>query len=172
MSPTLLYRALGVRHYQYHRTTVDDGVYTLHLSQDPKHDRCSHCQSPNVIRRGADERTIRTVPIGGKPVALRLPVPRLGCLNCSCVRQAALRFARPFRRVTHAFERYALSLLAHMTIRAVAEHLRVGWDSIKTLFKRHLHAHFGQPKLKKLKRLAIDEIAIGHGHRYRPVARL
>jgi transposase len=166
MSSTLLYRAFGFRQYQCERTTTDDGVLTLHLVQDPKHDRCSYCQSPNVIRHGAEERTVRTVPIGGKPVELRLPVPRLGCRNCGRVRQAAIRFARPFRRFSHAFERYALGLLSHMTIQAVAEHLQVGWDSIKALFKRHLRTRFGQPKLKTLKRLAIDEISIGHGHRY------
>jgi transposase len=166
MSSTLLYRAFGFRQYQCQRTTTDNGVLTLHLVQDPKHDRCSYCQSPDVIRHGAEERTVRTVPIGGKPVEFRLPVPRLGCRNCGRVRQAAIRFARPFRRFTHAFERYALSLLSHMTIQAVADHLRVGWDSIKALFKRHLQIRFAQPKLKKLKRLAIDEISIGHGHRY------
>lgn len=166
MSSTLLYRAFGFRQYQCERTTTEDRVLTLHLVQDPKHDRCSHCQSPDVIRHGAEERTIRTVPIGGKPVELRLPVPRLGCRQCGRVRQAAIRFAGPFRRFSHAFERYALSLLSHMTIQAVAEHLRVGWDSIKALFKRHLKTRFGQPKLNKLKRLAVDEISIGHGHRY------
>ena len=110
MSSTLLYRAFGFRDYRCERTTSDDGVITLHLAQDPKHDRCSHCQSSDVIRRGAEERTFRTVPIGGKPVELRLPVPRLGCRSCGCVRQAAIRFARPFRRLTHALERYALGL--------------------------------------------------------------
>ena len=166
MSSTLLYRAFGFRQYECVRTTTVDGVITLHLRQDPTHDRCSYCQSPDVIRHGAEERTVRTVPIGGKPVDLRLPVPRLGCRQCGHLRQAAIRFARPFRRFTHAFERYALSLLSHMTIQAVADHLRVGWDTIKALLKRHLKAHFAQPKLKALKRLAIDEIAIGHGHRY------
>jgi len=149
MSSTILYRALGFRQYQCLRTTTDNGVVTLHLRQDPKHDRCSHCQSPDVVRHGTEERTVRTVPIGGKPVELRLPVPRLGCRMCGLVRQAAIRFARPFRRFTHAFERYALGLLAHMTIRAVADHLKVGWDSIKTLFKRHLKTRFGQPKLER-----------------------
>lgn len=80
--------------------------------------------------------------------------------------QAAVRFAEPFRRFSRAFERYALSLLSHMTIQAVADHLKVGWDAIKSLFKRNLLSRFGTPKLRKLKRLAIDEISIGHGHRY------
>jgi transposase len=166
MSSTLLYRAFGFRQYRCERTTTRDGVLTLHLVQDPEHDRCSYCQSPDVIRHGAEDRTVRTVPIGGRPVELRLPVPRLGCRTCGRVRQAAIRFARPFRRFSRALERYALSLLSHMTIRAVADHLRVGWDGIKALFKRHLQTRFAQPKLKKLNRLAVDEISVGHGHRY------
>ncbi len=68
MSSTILYRALGFRQYQCVRTTADNGVITLDLEQDPKHDRCSSCQSPDVIRHGAEERVIGTVPIGGKPV--------------------------------------------------------------------------------------------------------
>jgi transposase len=166
MSSNLLYRAFGFRQYRCTRTTTAGGVLTLHLEQDPQHDRCSHCQSPDVIRHGTQDRVIRTVPIGGQPVELRLPVPRLGCRQCGVVRQAAIGFASPLRRFSRALERYALGLLKHMTIQAVAEHLKVGWDSIKDLFKRNLQARFGQPKLKKLKRLAIDEISIGHGHRY------
>lgn len=166
MSSTLLYHAFGNRHYRVVRTTQDGDVITLHLEQDARHDRCSACQSENVVRHGAVERTIRTVPLGRKAVDFRLPVPRLGCRDCGLVRQAALRIAKPLRRFTHAFERYALDLLKHMTIQAVAKHLQVGWDAIKTLFKRTLQTRFGQPKLKKLKRIAIDEISIGHGHRY------
>jgi transposase len=166
MSSTLLYQAFGCRDYQVVRTTREGKVITLHVEQDSKHDRCSACQSDNVIRHGSVERTIRTVPLGNKAVDFRLPVPRLGCRDCGLVRQAALRIAKPLRRFTHAFERYALDLLAHMTIQAVAEHLQVGWDAIKALFKRNLQTRFGKPKLKKLRRLAIDEISIGHGHRY------
>ena len=166
MSSSLLYRAFGFRAYQVVQTSRHDGAITFHLRQEQRHDRCSHCQSANVIRHGAEERTFRTVPIGGKPVELRLPVPRLGCRDCGTIRQAAVGFAAPYRRFTHAFERYALGLLQHMTIQAVAQHLQVGWDSIKSLFKRRLQARFGKPKLKRVQRIAIDEISIGHGHRY------
>lgn len=166
MSSALLYQALGVRNYRCQRIDQSDGVITLHLRQDSGRDRCSACRSANVIRRGADERTIRTVPLGGQPVDLCLPVPRLGCRDCGVVRQAVIRFAKPFGRVTRAFERYALGLLTFATIQDVANHLRVGWDSIKALFKRRLQSQFGQPKLKHVTRIAIDEISIGHGHRY------
>ncbi|WP_020476365.1 ISL3 family transposase [Zavarzinella formosa] len=166
MSSTPLYRAFGIRDYQVVRTASSKAGLTLHLRQGAARDRCSACQSVNVIRHGTVERTIRTLPVGGQSVDLCLPVPRLGCRDCGLVRQAAIRFARPFRRLTHALERYALDLLGHMTIQAVAEHLKVGWDAIKDLFKCRLQARFGQPKLKRLKRIAIDEISVGHGHRY------
>ena len=53
-----------------------------------------------------------------------------------------------------------------MTIRDVAVHLGVGWDLIKDIQKRDLSRRFAKPKLKHLRHIAIDEIAIGKGHRY------
>ena len=53
-----------------------------------------------------------------------------------------------------------------MTIKDVAEHLQVGWDTIKDMQAKNLQRRFGKPKLHDLKEIAIDEIAIAKGHRY------
>ena len=53
-----------------------------------------------------------------------------------------------------------------MTIRDVAKHLGVGWDVIKDIQKRDLARRYSKPKLKHLRHIAIDEIAIAKGHRY------
>jgi transposase len=53
-----------------------------------------------------------------------------------------------------------------MTIRDVALHLGVGWDLVKELQERDLARRFAKPKLKHLRRIAIDEIAVAKGHRY------
>jgi transposase len=53
-----------------------------------------------------------------------------------------------------------------MTIRDVAVHLDVSWDLIKDIQKRDLSRRFAKPKLKHLRQIAIDEIAIAKGHRY------
>ena len=53
-----------------------------------------------------------------------------------------------------------------MTIKDVATHLDVGWDLIKDIPKRYLEKRFSHPRLKHIKRLAIDEISTGAGHRY------
>ena len=81
-------------------------------------------------------------------------------------RQVKVPFADPRRSYTHAFERYALELSRRMTIHDVAQHLGVGWDVIKDIQKRRPERRFAKPKLKHLRQIAIDEIAIGKGHRY------
>jgi transposase len=82
------------------------------------------------------------------------------------VRQLEVPFADPRRTYTRAFERYALELSRCMTILDVARHLGVSWDVVKDIQKRDLSRRYSRPKLKRLRRIAIDEIAVGKGHRY------
>jgi transposase len=77
-----------------------------------------------------------------------------------------VNFADPRRTYTKAFERYVLDLSRSMTILDVARHLGVSWDIIKDIQKRDLSRRFARPKLKHLRQIAIDEIAVGKGHRY------
>jgi transposase len=82
------------------------------------------------------------------------------------VRQVKVGFADPRVSYTRSFERYALELSRYMTIKDVAHHLKISWDVIKEIQKRDLQRRFAKPKLKHLKRIAIDEISTGKGHRY------
>jgi transposase len=106
------------------------------------------------------------VPIGRKPVVVRLPIPRVACDACGAIRQVVVGFAEPRRSFTRAFARYALDLGRLMTIQDVAHHLGVSWDLVKEIVAADLRRRFGKPKLKGVKRIAIDEIAVGAGHRY------
>ena len=56
-----------------------------------------------------------------------------------------------------------------MSMKDTASHLQVHWDVVKTIQKRYLNRHFSKPKLKHLKRISIDEIAVAKGHRYMTV---
>ena len=165
MSTSLLYHAFGLRGYRYVNTMYLEGHTVFRVEPKPEEFRCAACGSREVVRRGSVYRSFRTVPIGGKGVLIGLEVPRLGCA-CGAVRQAELGFAEPRRRHTKAFARYALDLLRSMTIQDVARHLQVGWDTIKEIQRQDLQRRFGRPKLKHLRRIAIDEISIGHGHHY------
>src|SRR6266446_6395506 len=166
MSTSLLYHAFGIRGYDYVKTEYQEGGVIFTLRQRPHTYRCPVCNSRAVAPRGHQERTFKTVPIGGKPVAVVLAIPRVECPTCALVRQVPLAFADPRRSYTRAFERYALELSGRMTIQDVARHLGVSWDTIKDIQKRDLHRRFKKPRLSKLKQIAIDEICVGAGHRY------
>lgn len=48
-----------------------------------------------------------------------------------------------------------------MPISDVAKHLGLSWDLVKSIQKRHLEKRYGNPNLRQLKRIAIDEIYVG-----------
>jgi transposase len=166
MSTSLLYHAFGLRGYDYVKTEYQEGGVIFTLSQRLHTYRCPVCNSRDVHPRGHQERRFKTVPIGHKPVTVVLPIPRVECPLCGIIRQVPVAFADPRRSYSRAFERYALELGRLMTIQDVARHLQVGWDTIKDIQKRDLYRRFRKPRLRKLKQIAIDEIAIGAGHRY------
>lgn len=166
MSTTLLYRAFGLSGYRYVSQDFEDGQVIFRIEKPREQYRCSNCGSDHVCGQGYQERTFRCVPIGLKPALAVLPVPRVHCFACGLTRQIKLGFADPRRSYSRSFERYALDLSRRMTIQDVAEHLQVSWDVIKDIQARSLQRRFGQPKLKHLKQIAIDEICIGKGHRY------
>jgi len=166
MSTSLLYHGFGIRGYEYVRSYYEGGGIILKIRQQRNELRCSCCGSRDVIRRGQVERLFKCLPIGLKPVSILLAIQRVCCLTCGVVRQVKITLADQRRSYTRGFERYALELLRHMTIQDVANHLGVSWDVIKDIEKTNLKKRFSRPKLRKLKRIAIDEISVGRGHHY------
>src|SRR3954453_8879745 len=169
MSTSLLYHAFGTRGYRYVRTEFTEGQVTFPIRQEPGTRRCPACGSADVVSRGHVERRFRSLPIGSRATSLVLPVPRVECHACGVVRQVDVPFADPRRSYTRAFRRYVLDLSRRMTIRDVAAHLGVGWDLVKDIQKRDLSRRYARPKLKHLRRIAVDEIAVARGHRYMTV---
>jgi transposase len=161
-----LYHGFGIRGYRYGKTEFVKGAIVLHISQPVDRCRCANCGSANVAPKGEKERRFHSLPIGRKRVTVVLPVPRVAGQDCGVIRQAPVNFAEPRRRHTKSFARYALELSRLMTIKDVAQHLGVSWDVIKEIQKQDLQRRFGKPKLKHLRRIAIDEISVGKGHHY------
>ncbi len=166
MSTSLLYHAFGIRGYKYVRSEYENGQVVFTICQESDTHRCSCCGSTRVISRGRVDRWFRSLPIGSRATWVAFAIPRVECQACGLVRQVAISFADPRRSYTKFFERYALELSRSMTIEDVARHLRVGWDLIKDIQKRDLSWRYAKPKLKHLRYIAIDEIAVAKGHRY------
>ena len=166
MSTSLLYHRFGIVGYHYVSQNFEPGITTFRIEQPRERLRCSHCRSEEVWAQGGVERYFRALPIGKHPSFISFKVPRVRCHDCGTIRQVKIAFADPKKHYTHAFERYAIDLSRLMTIQDVADHLVIGWDTIKEIQAKHLKRRFGKPKLHKLKQIAIDEINIGQGQRY------
>lgn len=168
MSTSILYHCFGVygRGIHYVHTRFEKGHTVFRIDQDPTTFQCSLCGSRKVKKKGTVRRVWMTLPVGLRPTLIEWLVQRVLCLVCRAVRQVKIPFADPERRYTKAFERYVLELSRHMTLLDVAHHLGMSWHTVKDIQKRHLQRHYSRPALKALKRIAIDEISVGRGHRY------
>jgi transposase len=87
MSTSLLYHAFGLRGYDYVKTDYQGGAARFAIRQRPRTYRCPACNSRQVRPRGTQRRAFKAVPIGGKPVCVTLPIPRVECPSCKVVRQ-------------------------------------------------------------------------------------
>src|ERR1700683_3071907 len=152
MSTTLLVRSFGLVGYRHVSEHFAEGATIFRIDQPRDRLRCSQCGAANVWIAGGHERVFHNLP--------------LRCQQCQTVRQSKIGFADPKKHYTRSFERYALELSRHMTIQDVADHLHVGWDTIKDIQAKNLQRRFSNPKLHKLKQIAIDEINVGKGHHY------
>ena len=166
MSTSLLYHCFGIRGYRYVSQKHRHGGVVMRIDQDRRYWRCPACGSRNVRPKGRRSREFRCVPIGTRPVRIRFDVPRVECLECGKTRQVKITFADERRRYTNAFRSYVLSLSQCMTILDLSLLLNVSWGTVKEIQKEDLTRRVGKPKLQKLRRIAIDEIAVRKGHHY------
>lgn len=166
MSTSLLYHAFGIRGHRLQKTEYIDGEVHFYVTLKPRHIRCPQCKSRRVKEREGKYRSLRTVPIGDKPVRVFVWVPRVQCHYCDGKRWVQPPFTQRRLSYTKKLARLVVDLCRKMTLRDVADYLSLGWDLVKSIHKKYLNKRFGKPKLRHLKRIAIDEISIGRNHRY------
>jgi transposase len=166
MSTSVLYRALGLRGYEHQSMRQQDGGIVMRMRPTSPVTACPKCQGRNIVQRGTVPRSWSAPPIGPQPVTVFADVPRIECRDCRCQPVVPVPFADPRRSYTRSFERLVLDLRQSMTIQDVARHLCTSEWIVRDIEKRWLHRHFAKPKLKRLKRIAIDEISTRKGHKY------
>jgi transposase len=169
MSTSLIYHAFGAKTYDYVKTEYREGCIHFHLRKKPHQRRCVVCGSREVTLGGVESYSIRSLPIGGKPVFLVLELHILSCMECGALRQESRDVAEARKSYTRAFARYVIELSKQMTLLAIARHLGVGWDLVKEIIKLHLSKRAKRRSWRKVRYIAIDEFAVRKGHRYMTV---
>jgi len=129
--------------------------------------RCSRCQRrcPGYDT-GSTPRRWRGLDMGSTRVFLQASTHRVSCPEHGVV-VAAVPWARPGSRFTHAFEDTAAWLVCHAALSVVAILLRVAWRSVSDIVTRVVADRAGQhDRLAGLRRIGIDEISYRKGQRY------
>ena len=169
MSTSLMYHAFGAKTYDYVKTEYRDGAIHFHVEKKPHHRRCVVCRSRDVTLGGVESYSLRTLPIGGRAVFLVLELHILSCMSCGALRQESRDVAEARKSYTRAFARYVIELSRQMTMVAIARHLGVGWDLVKEIIKHRLSKRAKRRSWRKVRRIAIDEIAVRKGSKYMTV---
>jgi transposase len=169
MSTSFIYHAFGAQTFDYQSTEYKEGAVYVHIRKKPQWRRCVACRSREVTLEGQATYTLRTLPVGSKPVYLVLHLHVLRCQRCKLLLQEGRDVADPRKSYTRAFGRFVVDLSRSMTMLAVARHLHVGWDLVKEIIKAELERRKRRRSWRKVRRIGIDEIAIRKGHRYMTV---
>ena len=169
MNPSDLYHQHGVREQVCTRAEYSGKEIILHVETKKEMFYCTHCKSTDVIRSGTVTRDFKSVPVGGKPVTIRMKVQRLECKGCGHVCQEHIHFADGKTSYTRRMGRYVADLCRICTITAAAATLGMSWNTVKEIVKAFLQRHYSKPDLSSLKHIGIDEFASKKGHVYKTI---
>ncbi len=166
MSTSILYHGFGVRGYRYIKTEYREGAIIFHIEKSPYNQSCADCGSRKVTKKGHKLRHIKTLPIGRRKVFLAVHLHRISCQCCGSLKLEPLLLSFPKKRWTKSLGRYIVELLRRATVEDVARHLGMSWDTIKDIHVWALKLKYKKRRIKHLRYLGVDEIAVHKGHRY------
>jgi transposase len=92
-------------------------------------------------------------------------VPRVKCPEHG-TQMVQVPWAEPRSRFTAWFERLAVDVLRECSTTAACEQLRITWDEADGIKQRAIDRGLQRRKAEPLRRLCVDEKAVGWGHQY------
>ena len=166
MSTSLIYHGFGAIGYTYLKSEYRGGKIYFHIEKKPEYQYCIDCESRDVRKKGCVKREIKTVPIGGKAVIFVVNIYRLYCRACGSLKQEPILLSFPKKHWSKSLGRYVVGLLRHSTVLDVVEHLSMHWNTVKEIHVLALTTKFKKRKLRHLRYIGVDEIAVKKGHNY------
>ena len=146
---SLLYHGFGLRNVERYKTCFKGGVSVLSGRRPLARLVCRKCHSADVVRRGSTQRELRHVPIGVRPVIVDLRIQRLQCRQCGHLGNEHFLFLCGHKRYTRAFADYVARLSACMTVKDLAQHLRVSWGLIRSIQETYLQRKLAKATINR-----------------------
>jgi transposase len=96
-------------------------------------------------------------------------VRRVACRACGKVKQEKLDWLAVHPFYTRRFAFFVGRRCRESSVKAVADELRLDWETVKALDKQYMAEQLRRVGTKGPKVIGIDEISVGRGHSYRIV---
>jgi transposase len=159
-------KLLGIaRPWRVTEVVVDRAAKTVEtkvIFEDPT--SCPEC-GKLVPRHDHRERRWRHLDLYEYQAHVTARVPRVECPEHG-VQQLSVPWAEGRGGFTALFERLAISLLAQMTISAVAKTMGLSWSEVDTIMRRAVLRGLDRRKTRTLRRIGIDEKSVKKRHIY------
>lgn len=166
MSADGLYRELGIEGYRVEDNWEGNAGQWYVLIAVPRESlRCRDCGCARVHLHDSRQRFWKAPPFGLRPVVITMKTPRVKCLQCGSRTWHQPTFAHGQRQITKTFEAFLEAWLSRLTIQDVVKVFGVSWNTVCEIDIRRLKK-LSRPGLAGLKRLAIDEVYLGKGHKF------
>jgi transposase len=170
MQDTKLYeQVLGdIRPWRVERVTLNREATAIEveLTCPPEAWGCPTCHERMHIH-GYERRQWRHLDTCQYKTILAADVPRVSCEKHGTI-QVQVPWAEQYGRFTALFERLAIDLMTECSTSAACKILRVNWGEADRIKQRAVDRGLRRRREEThvLKRLCIDEKAVGWGHRY------
>lgn len=121
MQTSFLYQMMGAENQICTRTEYSQGGAILHIQTKENKICCPRCHKKDYVCSGTVTREFKSLPMGNRPITLRMTVQRIRCNHCGCTIQEHIPFAWAKCQYTKRLAVYIQSLCQYMTIKAVAD---------------------------------------------------
>jgi transposase len=145
-----------------------DNEFVLTVESTRKSATCRICGRTITLRHGSDQmRTLRHLPILGRPVLVRLGRKRLRCTFChgQATTTQQLDWYDPNGLHTKAYQQQLIVALVNSTITDLVAKQDVSYVSLLSMLDRWGATTVDWQALEPFSTLGIDEIALTKGHR-------
>jgi transposase len=166
MSTSLLYNRHGAKSLIYLSRRFFDGAEHIYTKIKDKYIVCPLCKGNNVIKKGVIDREIISLPTGNKPSIIHVKVNRVLCKDCMEIHNVDIGFCYPYKSYSKQFAKFIIQQIDSSCIATVAKKFNITESLCFNIYVDHLKNKYGNPVIKNLHYIAIDEIAIFKKHKY------
>ena len=123
--------------------------------------KCPDCGTEILLSCTGRERYVQGLPNGKLLTFFRLSVHQCWCHRCQKSFYESFPFlSSPKARITKALEQLILKLRSEMSIKGIAEHFNISWDTVKDVEKRFLADKYRHVPLGKVRGITVDEMKV------------